>query len=75
MKQILFYDIRGDSKELHAGIMLDNKNVICGCCGRKFKDSKRNKTWKLYKKYSEWKDIQYPICENDPDLEKLVGDK
>lgn len=32
MKQIRFYDIY-DENESFGGILLDNGDVICGCCG------------------------------------------
>lgn len=60
--QIRFFDIENNA--VHGGIMLDNGDVICGCCGGLFKSSEQNKTWKLLEKYN-WLNLDEAICGDD----------
>ena len=59
MKQILFKDIENNT--VHAGIRLDDGNVVCGCCGGLFEADEENETWELLKEYQNWIDIQDAI--------------
>lgn len=41
-KQIMFKDLDGEDK--HGGILLDNEDVICGCCGGIFEADEKGET-------------------------------
>ena len=71
MKQILFRDITETPHSWHAGILTDNGDVICGCCGGIFEASEKGETWELIKEYKEWIDIQEAICGDDEDILEL----
>lgn len=44
------------------GIMLDNGDVICGCCGGIFSRNEKGKTWELVEDYGDyWVDISAEI--------------
>lgn len=70
MKQILFYDIK-EYYTLHAGILLDNGDCICGCCGEVYKHEDHGKTWKIVKEYLVWMDIEEAICGDEEDIIEL----
>ena len=71
MKQILFYDISETPRSLHAGILLDNGDCICGCCGGLFEKDEYGEAWEIEKEYPEWMDIQIAICGDDEDLIRM----
>lgn len=62
-KQIMFKDLDGEDK--HGGILLDNGDVICGCCGGIFEADEKGETWELIKEYSDWINIDEEICGED----------
>ena len=59
MKQIKFYD--KDSDTVHGGIMLDDGNVVCGCCGGIFPADEVDETWELVETYDFWVDLSETI--------------
>lgn len=63
MKQIKFYDKEDELS--HGGILLDNGDVICGCCGGLFKKDEEGTAWKLEKIYDFWVDLTAEICGDD----------
>ncbi len=65
MKQIMFKDIENES--IHGGILLDNGDVICGCCGGLLKADEINQTWSNINTYDEWIDLDETICGDDLD--------
>lgn len=62
-KQIMFKDLDGEDK--HSGILLDNGDVICGCCGGIFEADEKGETWELIKEYSDWLNLDEEICGED----------
>ena len=63
MKQIIFEDL--ELHETHAGILTDERNVICGCCGGLFEAEEENETWKVVKIYHQWINLENEISENE----------
>lgn len=51
-KQIKFYDIENDC--LQAGILLDNGDCICACCGGVFEASDMGEQWEILFVFEEW---------------------
>ena len=62
-KQIKFLDIENAVE--HGGILLDDGNVICGCCGGIFEADEEGITWKLVHAYDTWIDLTSEICGDD----------
>ena len=60
MKQIRFYDI--ENNEVHGGIMLDNGNVICGCCGGLMEKDEEGTVWRTINVYDNWINLDEEIC-------------
>lgn len=60
MKQIKFEDLENNS--IHGGIMLDNGDVICGCCGGLFEADEQGDTWRLIQTF-DWVDIDNAILD------------
>jgi len=58
MKQIKFCDL--DDNSTHGGIMLDNGDVICGCCGGIFERDEEGETWEFVKEL-EWVNLDEAI--------------
>ena len=63
MRQIIFKDL--ELNEICAGILTDERNVICGCCGGLFEAEEENQTWKIIKIYNKWKNLENTICGDD----------
>ena len=63
MIQIKFKDLENDT--IHGGIMLDDGDVICACCGGLIeKDDFNNKDYyKLLDAYKTWIDFSESIIE------------
>lgn len=57
-KQVLFLDLEG---VVHAGLLLDDGNIICGCCGSLMRPG----SYLLLHVYKEWVDIEEEICGDD----------
>ena len=68
MKQVKFYDIEDNyvnNNSCHGGIILDNGDVICGCCGGILKAEDHNKTYQIVEVYGDWSDLTEEICGDD----------
>ena len=63
MKQIKFLDI--ENNEIHGGVLTDDGNVICGCCGGIQEAEDEGITWKLLTIYEDWINIDEAICGDD----------
>lgn len=61
VKQCTFLDLMEEPGSLMGGIMMDNGDVICGCCGGIFEKANEGTTWKLIEEYDNWVDIDYRI--------------
>ena len=57
MKQIMFKDI--ENKSIHGGILLDNGDVICCCCGSLIsaKEFGENGSYEILEEYKDWVDL------------------
>lgn len=65
-KQIMFLDMEDEPHMKHGGIMLDNGDVVCGCCGGIFEAAERGETWELLKDFDDyWVNIEKEICGDD----------
>lgn len=63
MKQIKFYDIEQDVDL--GGILLDNGDVVCGCCGGVYSAEKKDIEFRIEKIYDYWVDLSDAICGDD----------
>ena len=59
-KQVKIYDI--DNDMYHGGILLDNGDVICACCGGLLEADEKDVTYKIDKIYDYWVDFTDEIC-------------
>ena len=67
-KQVLFLDLEGT---VHAGLLLDDGNIICGCCGSLVELG----DYLLLHVYKKWVGIEEEICGDDlllKDFQKKV---
>ena len=65
-KQIMFLDMEDEPYMKHGGIMLDNGDVVCGCCGGIFEAADRGETWELLKEFDDfWVNLDEEICGDD----------
>lgn len=62
MKQIKFIDL--ENNEIHGGILLENGDCICGCCGGIHKSDECGTTWKILKEYEFWMNLDEEIICN-----------
>lgn len=53
MKQVKFIELE-EPKNFVGGILLDNGDVICGCCGGLFKNDDRGETWDIVEEFDYW---------------------
>lgn len=60
MKQCKIFDTC--NCKYHGGILLDNGDVICGCCGGLLPADEKDDTWKLEKVFEDWIDLTDEIC-------------
>ena len=62
IKQIRFYDKENDT--VQGGILLDNGDIICGCCGGLFpKDDESSKNIVITDIYHFWVNISDAIMD------------
>lgn len=61
VKQVIFLDMEDEPHTKHGGIMLDDGDVICGCCGGIFEAAERGETWKLLEERDFWVNIDKEI--------------
>lgn len=64
-KQIKFSDL--EDRSTHGGILLDNGDVICGCCGGLFEGIEKGITWELIEVYDSWESLDVAIIEGNWD--------
>ena len=62
-KQIKFVDLENNST--HGGILLDDGNVVCGCCGGIFEGTEEGTTWKAIEVYDQWMSLDEAIIEGN----------
>lgn len=71
-KQVTFLDLEDEPYTKYGGIMLDNGDVICACCGGLYEAAQHNKTWKLLKEFG-WYNLDNEILKNEyrKEIDKL----
>lgn len=52
MKQIKFFDIENNEELL--GILLENGDCLCCCCGSIFPEDELGESWTILEEYEEW---------------------
>lgn len=65
MKQVMFYDKANDEK--HGGILLDNGDIICGCCGGIIPNDEigEEHDHEIIKVFESWVNLDEEICGDD----------
>lgn len=68
MKQVKFIDL--ENNVVHGGILTDDGDIICGCCGGLIEkdeigDDPDKCTHKILKIYDNWIDLDEAICGDD----------
>lgn len=58
-RQVIFRDRFND--DIHAGILLDDGNIICGCCGSLIEPEDRN----ILRIYDSWVNLEADIAGED----------
>ena len=53
MKQVKFIELEEPTKYI-GGILTDNGDVICGCCGCLFEKADKGITWDIVEEYDDW---------------------
>lgn len=71
VKQIKFKDIENDV--IHGGILLDDGNVVCGCCGGIHEKDEQGVTWQLIKEYDSWVNLDGDILGDDAYTDDKIG--
>lgn len=63
-KQVLFYD--KDNQESYGGVLIDNRYLVCGCCGGVFdlEDEDDRTSVEIVDNYAEWVNISDEIVGN-----------
>ena len=62
MKQIKFYD--KVNEEIHGGILLDDGDVICGCCGGLIESDDFKEDCEVLEEYCTWISLDEEIIGN-----------
>ena len=79
MKQVMFKDL--ESEEIHGGIMTDEGDVICGCCGGLIEADELegdDRTHEILKVFPYWVDLDEAIIGDEIetlDLVDIYGDE
>ena len=60
MKQIMFYDKINNEK--HGGILTDNGDIICGCCGGLIEKEDVDSDVEIIKVFEDWVELTDEIC-------------
>ena len=60
IQQIAFKDLANNV--FHGGIMLENGDIVCGCCGKTLKANEKDIMWELIDTYDSWEDLDETIC-------------
>lgn len=66
MKQVMFYDKANDM--LHGGLLTDEGNIICGCCGGIIPADEiggEDNDTEIIKTYDFWANLDEEICGDD----------
>ena len=63
IKQVKFKEL--ETNDIHGGILLDNGDLICGCCGGIFEADEKGETWELLKEYDNWVSLDDEIIGDD----------
>jgi len=65
MKQVMFYDKENDMK--HGGILTDDGNIICGCCGGIIPSDEigEEHDHQILKVFDFWVNLDEEICGDD----------
>lgn len=62
MKQIKFYD--KVNEEIHGGILLDDGDVICGCCGGLIESDDFKSDCEVLEEFDTWVSLDEEIIGN-----------
>jgi len=75
MKQCKFLD--KENHEVHGGIIDDEGNIICGCCGGLIEADEigddEDATHRILEVYDTWVDLSSEICGDDIDFDSGYG--
>lgn len=65
MKQVMFYDKVNEVK--HGGILMDNGDIICGCCGGLIPSDEIGDEYdhEIIEVFDNWVDLDERICGDD----------
>lgn len=67
MKQVKFIDLENNT--VHGGILTDDGDIICGCCGGIIEADEigddENCTYRILKVYDVWVNLDEDICGDD----------
>ena len=63
MKQVRFIDKENDV--IHGGILTDDGDIICGCCGGLIEKGDIGKTHQILEVYKFWVDLDEEILGDD----------
>lgn len=66
--QVIFKDLMDGEPNYSFGILLDNGDVICGCCGGVFESNEMGTTWDLVQVFDTWVDL----TERFSDITRMV---
>ena len=53
MKQVKFIELEEPTHNI-GGILTDDGDVICGCCGGLFESGDKGITWDIAEEYDDW---------------------
>lgn len=71
MKQVCFLD--KENNHYHGGILTDNGDIICGCCGGLIEKDEIGDGdefgYKIVYEYGSWVDLDEAICGDDMNFE------
>ena len=67
MKQILFYD--AENKSYHGGILLDDEDIVCACCGGLIEHDEPG--IRIVKEYKDWIDFTEAVV----DVDDIIADQ
>ncbi len=57
IKQVKFKDLTDDPQKEHLGILLENGDVVCACCGGIQEADDRGETWEIVAENDEWQEM------------------
>lgn len=62
-KQVKFYETGDEEPQMHYGILLDNRYLICACCGSLWDLEYDPDEICIVKIYDDWVDFSEAICD------------